>query len=263
MITRQCAVEDVATIIMSGSAETIMMIAVSLISHPGSSPVLCRGFRDLMDDRSRGGGEEGRRRGGGGDEKRERRGTREMKEERRRTKEISEVKIEIERGEEEEVRRRVKRSEERRGTRELREEATTKGERRGTREIQEEVAMALAMRGGVSREEKKERRMSREVVGRGETGETVTSRGERRATREMGKESRRGTREMNEEELTRRKGEGVTTVKVEPCCGCRDKLLEERRRRRELLTIAVQRLHWEEERRNEVGGRMELPYFSS
>ena len=237
-----------------------MMIAVSLISHPGSSPVLCRGFRDLMDDRSRGGGEEGRRRGGGGDERRERRGTREMKEERRRTKEISEVKIEIERGEEEEVRRRVKKSEERRGTRELREETTTRGERRGTREIQEEVAMALAMRGGVGREEKKERRMSREVVG---TGETVALRGERRATREMGKESRRGTREMNEEELTRRKGEGVTTVKGEQCCGCRDKLQEERRRRRELLTIAVQRLHWEEERRSKVGVRMESSHFSS
>ena len=44
--------------------KTIMMIVVSLISHPGSSPLLCRGFRDLMDDRSRGGGGGG----GGGEE---------------------------------------------------------------------------------------------------------------------------------------------------------------------------------------------------
>ena len=141
---------------------------------------------------------------------------------------------------------------ERRGTRELKEE--TRGERRGTREIQEEVAMALALRGGMMREEKKERRMSREVVGRVE-GEVVVLR-ERRGTREIGKESRRGTREVNEEELTRRKGEDgmVTSVKVDQqCCNCRDKLLEERRRRRDLLTIVVQRLHWEEERRNKVG----------
>ena len=177
-----------------------------------------------------------------------------MKEERRRTKEISEVKSEIERGEEGEEEgksRWRKKSQERRGTRELKEEAGTRGERRGTREIQEEVAMALAMRGGgMSKEEKKERRMSREVVGRGEAGETVLK-VERRGTREIGKESRRGTREMNEEELTRRKGGDL--VKVEQCCGCRDKLVEERRRRRELLSIVVQRLHWEEERRNKVG----------
>ena len=94
-----------------------------------------------------------------------------MKEERRRTKEISELKSEIE---EEEGRRKERRrkSQERRGTRELKEE--TRGERRGTREIQEEVAMALALRGGMMREEKKERRMSREMV------DMVVSKSERR-----------------------------------------------------------------------------------